>query len=434
MQEPSMFEVTKKVTYDYSMESYDYNIYYPSLGSDLNSYSDIRIHVQGRDHVYHPCNSYLTVQGQLVKNSGGTAYGGTEEIALINNAPLYLFSKMAYRIDGRDVEVRENLGQTSSLYLHLQNTSNVAESSGLSACWFPDSSIKAEESKNVGFAARKNFLFKEPSTKGIFSFRIPLKWVFGFCNDYDKVIFGYDHELVCLRQNDCYALFKKTQAQAIPVGKINITSITLHMPVVTPSINMRTELLEMVENNLPLSIHFRERRGQSIDIPKGLQQFDWQFSCISLPKRPEYLLIGLQKSIDTTQLINYGIFEHSNVTAMSISVNAKKFHLHENDPADFTENAFSEFYRSFIGVRENLCGIDKRLNESHMSPSDFKNLFTIFCFDLSKHREGIREQTVSTTLHIKFESPTAKNIRCFVTSLCKKELILQANGNQIVTM
>jgi hypothetical protein len=69
-----------------------------------------------------------------------------------------------------------------------------------------------------------------------------------------------------------------------------------------------------------------------------------------------------------------------------------------------------------------------------MSPSAFKSLFTIYCFDLSKHREEITQQTVTTVLHINFKEATTQNIRCFVTSLSDKEIILQSDGKQIVTM
>ena len=433
MQDSSMYDVTEKAVFDNSTESYEYNIYYPSLGSDLNGFSDLRIHVQGRDYFYHPSNAYLTIKGQLLQHTG-TEFTGTEEIALINNAPLFLFSKMTYRVGGRDIEIIENVGQTSSMCLHLQNTSNVAKCSGLSACWFPDTSAKAEEAGNIGFGARKKLLFTDITTKGKFCFRIPLKSVFGFCSDFDKLIFNYDHELVMLRQNDCYALYKKTEETPIPNGKIDIKSITLHMPIVTPTISTRMKLLEVVKNKIPLSIHFRERRGQAIDITSGLLNFDWQFSCIGLPNRPKFLLVGLQKTTATTQLVNYGLFTNGNVSQMSVSVNSKKFRLHENTPANFGENDFTEFYRSYIETRENLCGIDARVNESHMSPSAFKSLFTIYCFDLSKHREEITQQTVTTVLHINFKEATTQNIRCFVTSLSDKEIILQSDGKQIVTM
>jgi len=54
---------------------------------------------------------------------------------------------------------------------------------------------------NTGFAERKKFLFNQtgiltPDTNaGRFSCRIPLSFIFNFCEDYDKLIFNCKHEI-----------------------------------------------------------------------------------------------------------------------------------------------------------------------------------------------------------------------------------------------
>ena len=434
MEDRDMYEVTQKAVFDESTEAYKYTIFYPNQGSDLNGFSDLRIHVQGKDYHYHVANAYIVINGQLKHATGSGTYAGTEDIAIINNGPLYLFSKMTFRIAGRDIESVDFPGQTTSMILHSLFTAQVAKGDGLSMGWFPDSD-KTCTSTNTGFVARKKYLFEGPDTKGKFSFRIPLKNVFGVCSDYDRVIFGYDLELVLIRQNDYFALFKKEDTPGentnVALGKLELKSITLHMPVVTPAVGTQLKLLEIIKNKLPLTINFRERCGQSIDIAVGLTTFDWQFSTISLPKRPKYVFIGFQDQQKTNQTGNYGLFTNANVARMSISVNNTMVRLHEQQAADFSEMEFTEFYRSFLGVRQNLFGIDDRINISHISPSLFKDVYSIFAFDLSKYREQIVDQTVSTILHVQFGSATTKALRCFVCVLCDKEVILQSDGKSI---
>ena len=314
--------------------------------------------------------------------------------------------------------------------MHLLNTPSVAKTEGLSMCWFPDSDITNDDT-NTGFAARKKWLFTEATTKGVFSFRIPLKCIFGWAMDYDRVVYGYNHELVLVRQSDYYALFRKAAATE---GKIELKSITLHMPVVTPATNKRIELLEIVKAKSPISMNYRERRGMCIDIPTGMQTFDWQLSTISLPKRPKYVFITFQDSKLTNQTVNYGLFKNSNVGRMSISVNNTFFRLHEEEVCDFADNDFLEFYRSFVDTRQNLFGLDNRINMSHVSPSLYKSVYTIYAFDLSKHREEIQDQTVSTTLHIYFKTALTSPLRCFVTVLCDREVVLNSDGKQVVVL
>ena len=65
------------------------------------------------------------------------------------------------------------------------------------------------ERYNKGFAERKNFLFNQTvldANAGRFSFRIPLSFIFNFCEDYGKVIFKCKHEISFTRQEDKYAI------------------------------------------------------------------------------------------------------------------------------------------------------------------------------------------------------------------------------------
>ena len=139
----------------------------------------------------------------------------------------------------------------------------------------------------------------------------------------------------------------------------------------------------------------------------------------------------LQDQSATNQTDNYAVFDNGNVDRMSVTVNNTKFALHEHYPANFAENDFLEFYRAFNDVRQNLFGIDNIINQSHVSPSLFKNLYPIFSFDLSRHREEFVDQTVTSTLHIHFRAALAKTLRCFVVALSEREVVLTGDGRQV---
>ena len=56
--------------------------------------------------------------------------------------------------------------------------------------WYKDTATTAAKADNNGFAARHAYLIQSPTVKCTFSFRIPLKHIFGFCEDYDKIVYG----------------------------------------------------------------------------------------------------------------------------------------------------------------------------------------------------------------------------------------------------
>jgi len=90
---------------------------------------------------------------------------------------------------------------------------------------------------NTGLAERHNFLFNQtgnliPDTNaGRFSFRIPLSFIFNFCEDYDKVIFNSKHEISFTTQEDKFAITRDHDAADDAdhdAGKINLEKIKLY--------------------------------------------------------------------------------------------------------------------------------------------------------------------------------------------------------------
>jgi len=71
-----------------------------------------------------------------------------------------------------------------------------------------DSHTTAHLQNNIGFAAPQGYVIQKPDPKGTFSFRVPLKHIFGFCDDYEKVVYGFKHQLTLVRKGDEDAIFK----------------------------------------------------------------------------------------------------------------------------------------------------------------------------------------------------------------------------------
>jgi hypothetical protein len=57
-----------------------------------------------------------------------------------------------------------------------------------------DTSATANDN-NLGFATRREYL-KISDPRGTFAFYVPLKYIFGFCDGYNKVMSGLKHQLV----------------------------------------------------------------------------------------------------------------------------------------------------------------------------------------------------------------------------------------------
>ena len=100
----------------------------------------------------------------------------------------------------------------------LKYPDDFSKSKGLKQLWYKDTTTQAN-AQNVGWNIRRLYVIKNSNPKGTSSFRVPLKHIFGFCDDYDKVVYGLKHNLTLTRNDDEDAIFRDNAAAA---GKIKL--------------------------------------------------------------------------------------------------------------------------------------------------------------------------------------------------------------------
>ena len=70
----------------------------------------------------------------------------------------------------------------------LKYPDDFSKSYGINQLWYKDTATTADPAVNVSFKIRKEYIINKPDTKGTFSFIIRLKHIFGFCEDYNKIL------------------------------------------------------------------------------------------------------------------------------------------------------------------------------------------------------------------------------------------------------
>jgi len=101
-----------------------------------------------------------------------------------------------------------------------------SKAEGLSMCWQKDTTTDVA-SANLRWEARRKMIITKPNPVGTFSFCMPLKHLFGFSDDYTKVIYGVKRSLLLSRQSDNDAIFRDNAAAA---GRITLSKLSWLMP------------------------------------------------------------------------------------------------------------------------------------------------------------------------------------------------------------
>ena len=168
---------------------------------------------------------------------------------------------------------------------------------------------------------RKKYVINSPDPKGTFRFRVPLKHIFGFCEDYDKVVYGLKHSLTLTRNNDEDEFFR---ANGVDLGKITLNKISLFMPHVIPADKDEMELYKIIERKEKIQVGYRMIQCDSNSVDPTTS-FSWRLSVKSSPEVSRFLIVGFQTDKSGSQEQNPSIFNNVNVRNIYVTLNSKKY-------------------------------------------------------------------------------------------------------------
>ena len=297
----SILRITDPILKDDSIDKYEEIAYEPVAGTNLNaSGQDIRLTIETQDIFTHPSESYLIIEGQLIRSDNGNAYVDVANvlITLTNNVIMHLFKRIRYDLSGQEIENIMNVGQATTMLGLLKYPDDFSKSKGLNQLWYKDTNNTATNN-NIGFIVRRNYIITNSDPAGTFSFKIPLKHIFGFCDDYDKVVYGLKHNLTLTRNNDNDAIFKTNNADGggldvVVDGKVILRKVSWFMPHVTPADKDKMELYKIIERKEKIPVGYRMIQCDSASIPQNSTSFSWRLSVKSSPEVPRFIIVGFQ--------------------------------------------------------------------------------------------------------------------------------------------
>ena len=262
------FDITEPFVCDESIQSLQYFEFTPHTFANCNTVDHpMKIYINAQDVYTLPSKSYINIKGQLRRNDNDNPYAAADEVALINNVMMYHFTEVKYDLDSTNIEKLSSPGQITFLFVYLSQLDDFGTSAGLKYCWNKDITTRASSVEfaasvgapvaghtparsaeyNAGFAARKGLL-SSSNPIGHFSINIPLSHIFGFA-EYTKIIYGQKHTPTLTRGADTQAIYR---ANGVPDGKVDITSITWHMPQIQLSPEYLAGMRSLIEQKLTI--------------------------------------------------------------------------------------------------------------------------------------------------------------------------------------
>ena len=396
-----ILQITEDIPVDDSIYDYEYKEYNPIAGAPLNRGS-IVITIESQDIYTHPAESFLIVEGKLVKNADGGVYDADTLITLINNGIMYLFSDVRYHLASHEIEVLQNPGHATTILGMLKFPDDFSKSQGLNQRWIKDTGqgdteIGGDE-PNKGYKLRRDYIINMPAARGNFCFKIPLKHFLGFCEDYKKILYGMQQRLTLTRTGDDNAIFR---ANGVDPGKVDIQRIRWFMPHVIPSDAYRLQLDKIIEKKEKIPVGYRMLQCDNTSITGT--EFTWRLGVKSSPDIPRFIIVGFQIGRNNNQEQNPARFDNCNIGNIYVTLNAKRYPDTDYD-INFNENRFCRIYGDSSTFRKKFYNMDELVSNHNINPVDYRNLYPIFVFDVTKQSEKLK--TAVSDIHVKMRFNT----------------------------
>ena len=338
---------------------------------------------------------------------------------------MYLFKNIKYQLSGQEIESITNPGHATTMLGLLKYPDDFSKSQGINQLWYKDTSVDANRATNTSFNLRQDYIIRTPNPKGTFSFRIPLKHIFGFCEDYNKIIYGMKQTLTLTRDNDNNAIFR---AAAVDLGKIRLDTITWYMPYVTPADKDKMELYKIIEKKEKLPVGYRMIQCDSAQVPQAIN-FTWRLAVKSSPEVPRFIIVGFQTNKYNRQVANPAIFNNVDLKNIHVKLNATRY-PEVDYGISFTRNQFSRIYGDADLFRSKFFGMGELVSNPNINPTDYKDLYPLFLFDVTKQREKLKYSVTDIQIKVDFNNNVPANTEAYAVIISDRLVNFQSDGNK----
>lgn len=386
-----VLSIMNDTAFDDTVSHMEWHTHLPYTSMTLNNSDEVRIPIQQQDICVLPSLSYLYVEGKLRKEDGSAAPTKTR---FTNNAFAYMFDELRYELNGVEIDRVRNPGVTTTLKGYTS---------------FDELSLRLMG--NAGWVTNSanmdsNTAVHSIDAEGNFSFCIPLSSLFGFAEDYKKMIVNAKHELVLIRSPSDKNTVQwhagpatgnppavDTNVEAI---KVTLEKLCWRVPYVTLSDEQRVMLLKQISRGTSIPVVYRTwELFEFPALPKTSKQ-SWAVKTSSQLEKPRYVIVAFQTAKKNDWEKNASHFDHCNLSNLKLHLNSINY-PYDDMKLDFSKNRYAVLYDMYARFQESYYQSTPR---PLLSRDVFVKYAPIVVIDCSKQNETIKSAPVDIRLEL----------------------------------
>lgn len=362
-----ILNVNQKSQSDDNITKKEYHSYSPYLQS-FKPNDEIRITIQNQDLYVLPHESYINVIGSITLDAS-TAATTTSQATLKNNCLAHLFDEIRYEINGIEIDRTRYVGITSTLKNYI--------------------SLNSQESKmleNAGWFEGIDKILPN----GSFNFSIPLKFLLGFAEDFNKVVVNCKHELILLMCKSMENSFYNKIGQE--KYNLSIDSMTWKIPHISLNDTAKLQMLNVIKSGNVLPISFRSWDCYVNPSLLNGTHHTWTVKLAANRERPRYAIIAFE---DNEKFIS------NNLANLKVHLNSETY-PYDDLNLNFDRNRFATLYDMYAKFQQTYYMRDL---QPLLTSTEFKNKAPIAIIDLSYQNESVKTGAIDVRVSIELSEP-----------------------------
>lgn len=362
--------------------SQQYHTYAP-YSTTFGSNDEVRITIQSQDLYVLPSESYLNIEFTAAKDDG-TAIGLADAFFTYGFIS-HLFSEIRYEINGVEIDRCKTPGITSLLKCMIACKTTDKMAHGL----YVLNSLNPIQAKTYQMA-------------------LPLRFVMGFFDDYNKVVLNSKHELILVRSRSNTNVYQANN----DIVKFNITKIHWKVPHVMLSDHAKLNMMRTIARNDYLPLTFRSWDLYELPTVPITNRFIWNVKTTSQVSKPRYVVLAFQTNRDHVVANDASLFDHCNISNVKLYMNNERY-PYDDMHLKFDELNYQELFYAFGKIQSSYYSGTSTLNPIDVTYENFINR-PVFVFDCSRTDESIKSGMVD----VRIEIDTSRNIPANTKAFC----------------
>lgn len=361
-----------------------YHTYNPYTTSFKNN-DEIRIAVQSQDLYVQPSESYLMIE---LKPSKPIADDDDADPLTFTSSALHFFSEMRYELNGIEIDRCKEPGVTFVLkHMLACKVNDVADLQTLT--WLASKDVK----------------------NNTYRMFIPLKFVFGFCDDYTKVVANSKHELILVRSRlDTNAYISKDDT-----FQFNIMKVQWKIPHVSVNDHVKLNMQRSIGRHDNIPVAYRSWDLYELPAVPQSTRNNWTVKTTTQVTKPRYVVVAFQTNRNYVAAADPKNFDHCNITNIRLYLNNERY-PYDDMNLRYSEGDYAEIYKLMGNIQNNYYNGTQPLNSISYSIGKIQDgSVTIYPFDCSRSDDGVNRNGM---VDIRIEMESSENIPANTTAYC----------------